>query len=214
MHPHAAAPPALDGVYAIAGFWALFTLLVYATIFYGSFVKLWGVDYSLTFDHYVKAFAVGWNEFGIHWRGSAWSSFWTTMTIALVSAPLTADDRAAHRLSAGAAGFRRQARLRVRHHAVLRHSRHGDRRLLRHRLQRAADRAHRHRHHPGAVLHLPQHAGRRAGRRRLDVADRPQPRRILADARRQFLADLSRHRAAAAAGRRSWRRWSIPSCAP
>ena len=59
-----------------------------------------------------------------------------------------------------------------------------------HRLQRAADRADRHRHHPRAVLHLPQHAGRRARRRRLDVADRPQPRRILADARRQFLADL------------------------
>ena len=77
-------------LYAVAGFWALFTLLVYATIFYGSFVKLWGVDFSLTFDHYVKAFAVGWNEFGIHWRGSAWSSFWTTMTIALISAPLTA----------------------------------------------------------------------------------------------------------------------------
>ena len=40
--------------------------------------------------HYVKAFAVGWNEFGIHWTGSAWSSFWTTMKIALISAPLTA----------------------------------------------------------------------------------------------------------------------------
>jgi iron(III) transport system permease protein len=77
-------------VYAIAGFWALFTIFVYATIFYGSFVKLWGVDYSLTFDHYVKSFAVGWNDFGIHWRGAAWSSFWTTMIIALVSAPLTA----------------------------------------------------------------------------------------------------------------------------
>ena len=60
------------------------------TIFYGSFVRLWGVDFSLTFDHYVKAFAVGWNEFGIHWRGSAWSSFWTTIEIALISAPLTA----------------------------------------------------------------------------------------------------------------------------
>jgi len=77
-------------VYGIAGFWAVFTVLIYATIFYGSFVKLWGVDFSLTFTHYVKAFAVSWNEFGIHWRGSAWSSFWTTLVIALVSAPLTA----------------------------------------------------------------------------------------------------------------------------
>jgi iron(III) transport system permease protein len=77
-------------VYAVAGFWTLFTLLIYVTIFYGSFVKLWGVDFSLTFDHYVKSFAIGWNEFGIHWRGAAWSSFWTTMEIALISAPLTA----------------------------------------------------------------------------------------------------------------------------
>lgn len=77
-------------VYATAGFWVAFTIFVYATIFYGSFVKLWGVDHSLTLAHYVKAFAVGWNEFGIHWKGSAWSSFWTTLQIALISSPLTA----------------------------------------------------------------------------------------------------------------------------
>jgi iron(III) transport system permease protein len=77
-------------VFGIAAFWTLFTLLIYATIFYGSFVTLWGVDFSLTFDHYLKAFSVGWTEFGIHWRGSAWSSFWTTMQIAVISAPLTA----------------------------------------------------------------------------------------------------------------------------
>ena len=77
-------------VFAVATFWTLFTLVVYATIFYGSFVRLWGVDFTLTFHHYVTAFSVGWTEFGIHWRGSAWSSFWTTMQIALISAPLTA----------------------------------------------------------------------------------------------------------------------------
>jgi iron(III) transport system permease protein len=77
-------------VYTVAGAWTLFTLFIYVTIFYGSFVKLWGVDFSLTFDHYVKSFAVGWTEFGLHWSGAAWSSFWTTMQIALISAPLTA----------------------------------------------------------------------------------------------------------------------------
>lgn len=75
---------------AIAGFWLMVTVVVYATILYGSFVKLWGVDTSLTFDHYIQAFAIGWNEFGIHFKGSAWDSFWTTIWIALVSAPLTA----------------------------------------------------------------------------------------------------------------------------
>ncbi|MCY0148037.1 iron ABC transporter permease [Hoeflea sp. G2-23] len=75
---------------SVATFWIGVTVLVYATIFYGSFVKLWGVDTSLTFDHYIQAFAMGWNEFGLHLKGSAWASFWTTIWIALVSAPLTA----------------------------------------------------------------------------------------------------------------------------
>lgn len=75
---------------SVGVFWLGVTVLVYATIFYGSFVKLWGVDTSLTFDHYIKAFAVGWNEFGIHFRGSAWDSFFTTIWIALVSALPTA----------------------------------------------------------------------------------------------------------------------------
>jgi iron(III) transport system permease protein len=88
---HPTLPPALTWtLYGIAGFWTAFTVIVYAFIFYGSFVKLWGVDSTLTFDHYVRAFAIGWTEFGIHWRGSAWSSFWTTITISLVAAPLTA----------------------------------------------------------------------------------------------------------------------------
>ena len=75
---------------SVGVFWLGVTILVYATIFYGSFVKLWGVDTSLTFDHYIKAFDVGWNEFGIHFRGSAWDSFFTTIWIALVSALPTA----------------------------------------------------------------------------------------------------------------------------
>ncbi|MFZ1681961.1 MAG: iron ABC transporter permease [Rhizobiaceae bacterium] len=75
---------------AVAIFWIAFTVIVYATIFYGSFVKLWGVDQSLTLDHYRQAFSVGWNAFGLHWRGSAWDSFWTTIWIALVSAIPTA----------------------------------------------------------------------------------------------------------------------------
>jgi iron(III) transport system permease protein len=89
VHPHL--PKRLKyAVYTIAGLWTAFTLVVYATIFYGSFVTLWGVNFDLTVSHYVKAFAVGWNEFGIHWRGAAWASFWTTMQIALISALPTA----------------------------------------------------------------------------------------------------------------------------
>ena len=89
VHPHL--PPRLRNViYAIAAFWTAFTVFIYLTILYGSFVKLWGVDFSLTLQHYVQAFAVGWNEFGVHFRGSAWNSFFTTLQVALISAPLTA----------------------------------------------------------------------------------------------------------------------------
>ena len=89
VHPRL--PRGLEiAVYGIAAFWTLFTLFVYATILYGSFVTRWGIDHTLTVQHYVKAFSIGWNQFGLHFSGSAWSSFWTTIEIALISAPLTA----------------------------------------------------------------------------------------------------------------------------
>lgn len=82
--------PLRIALHAIVGVWVLLTLVIYGTILYASFVKLWGVDFSLTFAHYRTAFAVGWGEFGLQWRGSAWASFWTTIWIALLAAPLTA----------------------------------------------------------------------------------------------------------------------------
>ena len=77
-------------VIAIAGFWGVFTFVVYGMIVYGSLVELWGVNNKLTFKHYITAFSIGFNEHGIHWSGSAWDSFWTTIYIAAVAAPLTA----------------------------------------------------------------------------------------------------------------------------
>jgi iron(III) transport system permease protein len=73
----------------IAVVWAAFTITVYAMIVFGGFVKVWGLDHSLTFEHYIKAFGVSWDE-GIRWTGVAWDSFWTTMEISLLAAPLTA----------------------------------------------------------------------------------------------------------------------------
>jgi iron(III) transport system permease protein len=84
--PHRLAAP----VFAIAGFWGAFTVIVYGMIVYGSFVELWGVNDALTFKHYITAFSVGFNEHGIHWSGAAWDSFWTTIYIAAAAAPLTA----------------------------------------------------------------------------------------------------------------------------
>jgi len=77
-------------VFAIAAFWGTFTVIVYGMIVYGSFVELWGVKNNLTFKHYVTAFSINWTERGIHWSGSAWDSFFTTVFIAATAAPLTA----------------------------------------------------------------------------------------------------------------------------
>lgn len=77
-------------VLAVALAWAIFTAVVYVMIIYGSVVELWGVNNSLTFKHYVTAFSVRFEEEGIRWTGAAWDSFWTTITIAAIAAPLTA----------------------------------------------------------------------------------------------------------------------------
>ncbi len=77
-------------VAVIALGWALFTVIVYAMIVYGSVVELWGVNNTLTFKHYVTAFSVRLDAEGIRWTGAAWDSFWTTITIAAIAAPLTA----------------------------------------------------------------------------------------------------------------------------
>jgi hypothetical protein len=41
---------------------------------------VWGLDHTLTLDHYVRAFSVT-LEGGLAWSGVAWNSFWTTMKI-------------------------------------------------------------------------------------------------------------------------------------
>lgn len=88
---HAALPkPLAIGVYALVIPWIIFTLVVYGMIIVGGFVKTWGLDNTLTVDHYVRAFSVAFTEDGIAWTGVAWNSFWTTMEISLISAPLTA----------------------------------------------------------------------------------------------------------------------------
>ncbi len=77
-------------VYVVVALWSTFTVVVYGMILYGSVVQLWGVDDTLTFKHYITAFRIEWGENGLRWTGSAWSSFWTTILIATLAAPLTA----------------------------------------------------------------------------------------------------------------------------
>ncbi len=76
--------------YATALPWAAFTAVVYSMIIFGSFVKLWGIDNSFTFAHYITAFGIKITDRGWKFSGVAWDSYFTTLTIASIAAPLTA----------------------------------------------------------------------------------------------------------------------------
>ncbi len=87
---HASLNPVLRTVcYATAIPWAAFTAVVYSMIIFGSFVKLWGYDHSFTLEHYLRAFSISFTN-GIRWTGVAWDSYFTTLTISTIAAPLTA----------------------------------------------------------------------------------------------------------------------------
>jgi iron(III) transport system permease protein len=78
------------GAYGLALPWAGLTAVIYVMIMFGGFVQTWGRDHSFTLRHYIDAFAVTRGDFGLVWSGAAWNSFWTTLTIATIAAPLTA----------------------------------------------------------------------------------------------------------------------------
>jgi len=70
--------------------WAALTVLIYFMIMFGGFVEIWGRDHSFTLRHYADAFSVTTGVGGLVWSGAAWNSFWTTLMIAAIAAPLTA----------------------------------------------------------------------------------------------------------------------------
>lgn len=77
-------------VHSVALPWMAFTLIVYLFALAGGFVQTWGRDYTVTLSHFRTAFNVEWGEFGMVWAGTAWNSFFTTIKLAALSAPLTA----------------------------------------------------------------------------------------------------------------------------
>jgi iron(III) transport system permease protein len=77
-------------VYGVALPWIAFTLVVYLFAFAGGFVQTWGRDYTLTLNHFRTAFSLEWGQFGMVWSGTAWNSFFTTIKLAAISAPMTA----------------------------------------------------------------------------------------------------------------------------
>ncbi|MDR7420647.1 MAG: iron ABC transporter permease [Armatimonadota bacterium] len=64
-------PPALD--YAVTGVfvvWVLIIVLLYGSVALGSITKLWGFDYTITFEHFKGLSPTGWAVF----RTTAWLS--------------------------------------------------------------------------------------------------------------------------------------------
>jgi iron(III) transport system permease protein len=86
--------PLPDGVrrlcYGVVLPWAALTVVIYAMALVGGFVETWGRDYTPTLRHYVKAFGVEWGPRGLLFTGAAWDSFWTTVKLSAIAAPLTA----------------------------------------------------------------------------------------------------------------------------
>ena len=77
-------------IYAVTIPWLGFTALLYALILVGGFVRSLGLNNTPTYQHYVTAFGVDWSEQGLLWSGRAWPSFFTTLELAAIAAPLTA----------------------------------------------------------------------------------------------------------------------------
>lgn len=70
--------------------WLAFTVVVYGIIAVGGFVESLGRDNTFTLKWFWTAFSVEKGVGGWFLSGSAWSSFITTMQIALISMPITA----------------------------------------------------------------------------------------------------------------------------
>jgi len=77
--------------FGIAAAWITFTLVCYAVILVGGFVRDIGRgDMTLSFGHFAAGFGAEWGPRGIFFSGSAWDSLFTTLEVAAISAPLTA----------------------------------------------------------------------------------------------------------------------------
>jgi iron(III) transport system permease protein len=76
--------------YATALPWAFLTLVLYLLVLIGGFVQDIGRgNFEPTLAHFRTGFLVEWGERGLQWTGSAWDSFFTTVTVSAIAAPLT-----------------------------------------------------------------------------------------------------------------------------
>lgn len=71
------------GISLVLYAWITFNVLLYGSIFYGSFTVNWGVDYTLTLANFAKLFGQGLSD-------GAWPSLIDTLIYAGIAAPITA----------------------------------------------------------------------------------------------------------------------------
>jgi len=77
--------------FGIASVWIVFTLVCYAVILTGGFVRDIGRgDMTPTIRHLGAGFAAEWTSRGVLFTGSAWDSLFNTIEVAAIAAPLTA----------------------------------------------------------------------------------------------------------------------------
>ncbi|HUH94023.1 MAG TPA: iron ABC transporter permease [Casimicrobiaceae bacterium] len=77
--------------FGVGALWIAFTLMCYAVIFTGGFVRDIGRgDMTPSFRHLAAGFGAEWGPRGIFFSGSAWDSLFNTLEVAAIAAPLTA----------------------------------------------------------------------------------------------------------------------------
>lgn len=77
--------------FSVAAAWIAFTLVCYAVILIGGFVKDIGRgDMTLSLGHFATGFGIERGVNGLFFSGAAWDSLFTTLEVAAISAPLTA----------------------------------------------------------------------------------------------------------------------------
>jgi len=74
--------------YAVVIPWSIFTAIIYGMILAGGLVKAMGRDHTPTLEHFLTGFRIDLTSPQI-FAGSAWTSFWTTLEISILAAPLT-----------------------------------------------------------------------------------------------------------------------------
>jgi iron(III) transport system permease protein len=185
--------PLVEDVLRVAGLWIFFTLVCYAVIFVGGFVKDIGRgDMTPSFAHFLAGFGIAFDNKASIFVGSAWDSLFTTIEVAAISAPFTAAIGllAAYVITRHRFVGRRAFEFLTLVSFAIPGTVIGVSYIVAFNVGTArADRRHG---DPRAVLRVPQHAGGRARGRGRARADRQDARRSIVDAARVDRAHVAR----------------------